>query len=357
MTAGPRLSARRADVVDVVAVDPADPVLVDAWHAAYLRADTAGREDTAAPWQHDEVVVDLREPSPRQATTCYAVLAGDRVASVGYVELPLLDNPHLAFVQVWTVPEARDRGYAGLLLARLEEHARGAGRTVLMGEVVWPWALGPAPGEERPDGVPGVGFARRHGYELALGDVQRRLDLPVAAGVLEGLAAEAAPHHAGYELRSWAGPLPDELLASWAELAATLDTEAPSGDLDLDPASADTAAVRDDERRLARQGRTRWHTVALDRDGRVAAYSELVTTVHEPRRAYQWGTLVRRADRGHRLGLAVKLANLRQLQAGAPQVDHVITWNAESNAHMVGVNDRLGFVPTERMGEFQKRLG
>jgi GNAT superfamily N-acetyltransferase len=345
-----------AGPVDVVAVDPDDSALVDAWHAAYLRADTHGRERTAAPWQHDEVVVDLRQPSPRQATTCYAGLVDGRVVSAGYVELPLLDNPHLAFVQVWTVPEERDQGYAAAVLARLEEHARAAGRRVLMAEVVWPWTVGPVPGETRPGGVPGVGFARRHGYGLALGDVQRRLELPVTDAVLDELATEAAREHAGYELRSWAGPLPDDVVGGWAELAATIDTEAPSGDLDLAPMSADVAAVRDDERRLERQGRTRWHTVALDRHGRVAAYSELVTTVHEPRRAYQWGTLVARGDRGHRLGMAVKVANLRQLQTGAPGVDHVITWNAASNEHMVAVNDRLGFVPTERMGEFQKRL-
>jgi len=347
---------RLARQVDVVTVPAGDRALVEAWHAAYLRADTHGREATAAPWQHDEVVVDLLEPSPRQETWCYAGVADGRVASVGYVEMPLLDNPHLAFVQVWTVPEARDRGYAAAVLARLEERARAAGRSVLMAEVAWPWSAGPVPGEARPDGVPGVGFARRHGYELALGDVQRRLELPVAGAVLDELAAEAAREHGDYELRSWVGPLPDELVAGWAELAATIDTEAPSGNLQLEPMSPDVDAVRDDERRLGRQGRRRWHTVALDRDGRVAAYSELVTTVHEPRRAYQWGTLVRRADRGHRLGMAVKIGNLRQLQAGAPGVDHVVTWNAESNAHMVAVNERLGFVPTERMGEFQKRL-
>jgi GNAT superfamily N-acetyltransferase len=349
-------AGRVVEQIDVVAVDPEDSALVDAWHAAYLRGDTHGRKRTASPWHHDEVVVDLHEPSPRAATTCYAGVAGGRVVTAGHVELPLLDNTHLAFVQVWTVPEARDQGYAGAVLTRLEQHARAAGRSVLMSEVAWPWTAGPVPGETRPDGVPGVGFARRHGYELALGDVQRRLDLPVSDAVLDGLAAEAAQRHGDYELRSWVGPLPDDLVAGWAELAATLDVEAPSGDLELEPMSADVAAVRDDERRLARQGRTRWHTVALDRDGRVAAYSELVTTVHEPSRAYQWGTLVRPADRGHRLGMAVKVANLRRLQEAAPGVDHVITWNAESNAHMVGVNDRLGFVPTERMGEFQKRL-
>jgi GNAT superfamily N-acetyltransferase len=342
--------------IDVVAVDPDDSAMVDAWHAAYLRGDTHGREGTAAPWQHDEMVLELREPSPRVATTWYAGVVGGRVVTAGHVELPLLDNTRLALVQVWTVPEARDHGYAGAVLARLEEHARAAGRTVLVSEVAWPWSAGPVPGETRPDGVPGVGFARRHGYALALGDVQRRLELPVAGALLDELAAEAAQRHGDYELRSWVGPLPDDLVAGWAELAATLEVEAPSGDLELEPTSADVGAVRDDERRLERQGRTRWHAVALDRDGRVAAYSELVTTVHEPSRAYQWGTLVRPAHRGHRLGMAVKVANLRQLQEAAPGVDHVITWNAESNARMVAVNDRLGFVPTEREGEFQKRL-
>jgi hypothetical protein len=34
----------------------------------------------------------------------------------------------------------------------------------------------------------------------------------------------------------------------------------------------------------------------------------------------------------------------------------VITWNAEVNGHMIGVNERLGFRPTERFGEFQKRV-
>ena len=34
----------------------------------------------------------------------------------------------------------------------------------------------------------------------------------------------------------------------------------------------------------------------------------------------------------------------------------MVTWNAEVNAHMVAVNEQLGFEPVERLGEFQKRL-
>ena len=61
----------------------------------------------------------------------------------------------------------------------------------------------------------------------------------------------------------------------------------------------------------------------------VGAHSDLATTIHEPVRAYQWGALVRRADRGHRLGLAVKVANLRLLQQERPDIERVITWNGE----------------------------
>ena len=87
----------------------------------------------------------------------------------------------------------------------------------------------------------------------------------------------------------------------------------------------------------------------------MVAYTDIATTVHEPGRAYQWGTLVRRDARGHRLGLAVKVANLRLLQRERPDVHELITYNAEVNAHMIGVNERLGFVPVARLGEFQKR--
>lgn len=205
-------------------------------------------------------------------------------------------------------------------------------------------------------GEPGPEFLRRHGYSLALGDIQRVVDLPVPDALLDELAAEAAPHHAAYTLRSWVGALPDELIQGWAELVSTLMTEAPIGDLHVEPESADVAAVREDEVMMARQGRTKYNTVALDAQGALVAYTDLVTTIHEPGRAYQWGTLVRTADRGHRLGLAVKVANLRLLQRERDDIARLTTYNAEVNGHMIGVNERLGFRPVERLGEFQKLL-
>jgi hypothetical protein len=39
-----------------------------------------------------------------------------------------------------------------------------------------------------------------------------------------------------------------------------------------------------------------------------------------------------------------------------PQVRSLITWNAESNDHMVGINELLGYTPIGRGIECQRRL-
>ncbi|WP_435749351.1 hypothetical protein [Microbacterium sp. PMB16] len=185
--------------------------------------------------------------------------------------------------------------------------------------------------------------------------MQNRLGLPLDTALLDRLEADVAAAIAGYEIRSWVGPVPDEFVEGWAALDASVDTEAPSGELDIEPVKPDVASIRENEELIARQNRVSFGTVALTADGEAAAYTQLVVSGDDGN-AYQWGTLVRRADRGHRLGTAVKLANLRMLQREAPQTPAVYTYNAESNTQMLAVNTLLGFRPSERMGELQKRL-
>ncbi|WP_426246792.1 GNAT family N-acetyltransferase [Nocardioides sp. LHG3406-4] len=337
--------------LEIVPVSPDDEDLFSRWHATYLAANVHEVGRFHACWALPELRVSM-EPSRRRWSAGYAGLEGGRVVVAGFVAMPLLDNLDAALVQVHTLPEARRRGHGTAMLAVLEQVARSHGRTRLDSEATYPYAAGPA-----GDGMPAVAFAHGHGYTFGLSDVERELALPVGDDLLVALAAEAADAHASYTLRSWVGAVPDELVTSWLELSATLMTESPTGEMELEDEAVDVDALREAEEQQVRQGRERFHTAALDSDGTVVAYTDLVTTIHEPGRAYQWGTLVRRADRGHRLGLAVKVANQAQLQRLRPDITHLTTFNAEVNTHMIGVNERLGFEPVARLAEFQKRVG
>jgi RimJ/RimL family protein N-acetyltransferase len=73
-------------------------------------------------------------------------------------------------------------------------------------------------------------------------------------------------------------------------------------------------------------------------------------------RGVQWATLVHREHRGHRLGAAVKVANLRRLQRDRPDITEVVTQNAEVNDQMIAINTRLGFAPVALVPEFVRRL-
>ncbi|WP_244929898.1 GNAT family N-acetyltransferase [Nocardioides sp. W7] len=335
----------------IVDLDVYDRAAFDAWHRAYALAERHGREDVATVWQVEELRAMMQDSGTRHRNAGWSGVVGDEVVAAGWLRTPLLDNLDRAELSVHVLPEHRRRGHASALLAHLERVARERGRRILGGEARYAYDAGPdGTGESGPE------FARARGYALALGDVQREVPLPVAGGLLDRLAAEAAPRHASYTLRSWVGPVPEELLAGWSALTASLLTEAPTGELDVEPEAASPEAVREQEAVLARQGRTKFNTVALTAAGELVAYSDLALTEHESDRAYQWGTLARRDHRGHRLGIAVKVANLRLLQAERPGLAKLITYNAEVNEHMVRVNDLLGFVPVARLGEFQKHL-
>ena len=127
------------------------------------------------------------------------------------------------------------------------------------------------------------------------------------------------------------------------------------GEMEHEALDVDVALLREVEASVAKQQRITYHSVALDASGTVVAYSMLVQGTASTT-AYQWGTLVHRDHRGHRLGLAVKIANHRQLQRERPDAVRVSTWNAEVNSHMIGVNERMGFIAMARGGSLQKKL-
>jgi RimJ/RimL family protein N-acetyltransferase len=332
-------------------IDPFDETDLGRWHATYLAAETHERP-FASPWMLAEVRAQVQAPPVAAALHSLVLEQDGAVVATGGLQLPLKDNTHRASVLVHTHPDHRRHGHGTRMLRRLEELAAGAGRAVVTAIVDYPYDLGP-----EGAGDPGVELFRGAGYALALGDVQRTLDLPVADDLLESLATEAAPHHAGYRILDFVDRCPDELVASYGRLVGMLLTEAPAGELVVEDEVFDEERIRHDEEVRRASGRAGYVTVAVDADGEVVGMTEVAVPRHHPGRAYQQGTLVHPAHRGHRLGLALKVANHRLLQRSEPGLTHVVTYNAEVNAPMIGVNERLGFRPTARSAELQRTLG
>ena len=336
--------------LEITTVDPYDESVLRTWYDVYQEGERHGRPFVTI-YMYEEIRAEAQAPAVGQELLLLLGSVDGNPVCSAEIRLPLMDNLELADVGLRTLPEHRRRGYGEALLTQVEALLAGRGRTVATFYVPCAYEDGP-----RGAGEAGVEFLLDRGYTIAQSEVQRALALPVDEKLLTRLLDEAEPHHRDYTLRQFGDHCPDDLLESYGRLVGSLITEAPTGELVLEEEVFDAHRLRHEEDLAIAAGRTRVVTVALDPAGDVVAYTEIQVPRHEPGRAYQWGTLVHPAHRGHRLGIAVKAANHLRLQRQEPSVTEVITENAEVNDHMIAVNDLLGFRPTARGVDLQKRL-
>ena len=117
-----------------------------------------------------------------------------------------------------------------------------------------------------------------------------------------------------------------------------------------------TAWTRTTRLRAARGARFLIAVAEHRASGRLVACTELLLAADVPGQAWQMLTVVRPEHRGHRLGLAIKLANAEELARVAPEVRVIITGNAAVNAPMIAVNEIMGFEVASDGNFWQKRL-
>jgi GNAT superfamily N-acetyltransferase len=264
---------------------------------------------------------------PRQ---CW-LATDDAGAPVGsyLLTLPQPDNPTLATAILTVRPSRRRAGAASDLLAHCARQARAAGRTRLMGNA---W-----------DASPGAAFAAAAGARGGITEVTRTMevdeDFPAR---LTGLRQAALPYANGYSLLTWQGSTPDEYLADVARVHAAM-ADAPR-DEGVEPSVWDVERIRRLDATAADHGVVFYSAAAHDsKSGEFAALTQICTDPGAPGWGMQQITAVLPEHRGHRLGLLVKVALLEWLAREAPDVRRFITDNAGSNAHMISINEQLGF--------------
>lgn len=273
------------------------------------------------------------------------VARDDTGRTLGYAELRAShwDNPQLFFVDLETHPDQRGRGVGDALLAAVEERARSERRTRLIADA-WGHSHRHA-------------FWERHGWRVGSWAANRRLvlaDLDHARlAELMRLAEAASPD---YELIELPNPAPDELIPDLLAVHLAIN-DSPLDDLEVDDDQWPVQRLRGFEQAMTAR-RSRMHRLLARRtsDGVLAGHTVVIVDESRPTFGIQEDTAVIRGHRGHRLGMRLKIAMLALLAEREPQVDHIDTWNAESNRHMIAVNDALGCVVVGRGVELQHTL-
>jgi GNAT superfamily N-acetyltransferase len=335
--------------VHVQQIDPDDAASFDAWYAV-LRVTDEERWPRIPGWSRREIHAMASHAGGATEYQCLA--ATDETGAtvgIGLFELARRDNLRRTSLDVRVLPGYRRRGTGTAIVAEAERRNAAEGRSMVNGFCEVP--------TDMLASDPSAPFARRLGFAPTQTAHRRHLSLPPDATRLAPRRAEVAVAAVGYRIFTFATPWPIEYLDDQCELRRRMSTDAPSGDAHEDEESWDAARVEEADDLLAAQGLTRLAAVAEHIDsGRLVAFTELALPGQRPTEAWQWATLVRREHRGHRLGLAVKLANLDYLATVFPEARLVITGNAQENAPMIAVNEMLGFEVAATATFWQKDL-
>jgi RimJ/RimL family protein N-acetyltransferase len=323
-------------------VDPADADAV-ATYVALVNAVRAADSPWSHPLTERGTALDLVhgwDGEPDRAFLLHADGADVGTATLGASDW---DNRELAWLGVSIHPDQRRRGHGTAAYGLLHEECRRLGRP-LVGTDHWE-----APGPRA--------FAATVGYEERAWSVNRRQHLEeLSASFFDEAHAEAADRAGGYELLRVAGRSDDRLREQLVAVTESIN-DAPMDDLELEDEVYPVERLAAFEDAQVAGGRRLYRVVARHRDtGELAGHTVVTVEEERPWIGVQEDTAVVAAHRGHRLGLLLKADLGRWLREVEPGLRTVDTWNAASNPHMVGVNERLGYRVVGRGVELQQRL-
>lgn len=297
------------------------------------------------------------ESSPYWTQRCHVAVAemmegGQSIVGLASTMLPLRENLETVHVHAEVHPAFRGRGIGTALVQEaLIPAIRESGRPLVSA-----WGEIPAEGDADDPALPANALARRLGLERRTLGVARVLDLPVDPASLDGLGAEAAARLGDYRVLTWEDAVPEEHLAAYGTLLRQLELDDPDEDMEHEAPEFTPERIRLIEERRERAGVRCLTAVALAPDGTFAGNTEIHVRAGEGVTVgWQENTLVMPEHRGHRLGLAMKVANHRRLAAAAPGLRRLVTWNSHVNPWMIGINEKLGYRIAQREIGFQGR--
>jgi GNAT superfamily N-acetyltransferase len=315
-----------------VRIEPFDAVTADEATALTYAEIVADAHLSATPNGLREpvefVLNTLRARAANRRTMVHAAYDGETLVAASdltWMETP--DNRNRAWLH-FDLPGAFDEALVDALARAAAEASSAVGRPLLNLEI--------------PAESPYSAWAKARGAKL--GSVEQHNVTRLAELSRDDLAAIVAAVPAGYELVSFDGPTPPELVEPYSRLVETMN-DAPRDDLTMEDFVFDPEQLRLWDEGQAARGHIPWTVIAREAaTGELAAFNQLIIRPEWPECIENEDTAVAVKHRGHGLGLWIKSVNLLRAVTERPEAVCVETWNAASNEHMLRVNRRLGFV-------------
>jgi RimJ/RimL family protein N-acetyltransferase len=315
----------------------------DAAQAAAFLELTHATDAVDCPWEpvrtSYRLEMDQRHSWEGEPGRWFVAYDGTEPVATAVIDASDYDNLELAQITMRVHPGRRRRGYGTATVQAIEDLACSTGRPLL--------------GLDGWDTEAARGFAAACGYRQRSVEVRR---IQVVAEAPDPRPARDEADAADYELLRCPGHAPEVLLPGLVDLTAAIN-DAPLDGLEWEDEIYSADRVRAYERAQIEAGFRFRRLVARHRPtGALAGHTVVAVDAEQPAYAEQHDTSVVRAHRGHRLGLLLKAEMMLWLAEEEPQLERVYTNNAESNRHMIAVNDRLGYRPVGRILQFQRRL-
>lgn len=263
-------------------------------------------------------------------------LARENNAAVGFANLQIVhlpDNQHMAQFNIQILPEHRNKGVGKTILKELCETAKNANRSLLIAM--------------SHDKIPaGEIFLEHYGFGRGMDTKVSQLSVfEIEPEKLEDWIKTGETRASGYELGCWDAAIPEDEIATFANLMDVMNTQ-PKGDLEMEDEHFSPEVIRDMEKvKFGAGGRRVISYVKHRNTGEFAGYTELEWHPTRASIVTQQATGVNPEHRNLGLGRWLKAANLQAMLRLNPEAKFVRTGNADVNAAMLKINLEIGFKP------------